>query len=176
MSMGGHQSARQKDDSWLTPPDLLLKLGAFDLDPCCPLKMPWKTAERMMTIEDDGLVQPWKGRVWLNPPWGNKATPWLEKMVRHGDGIVLLPARTETRAFFRYVWGKASAVLFMRGRPHFYRLDGKRAATNCGCPVVLVAYGKCNALILSGCSGLGVCIGRTKWIEERPILKWGVKM
>ena len=105
MSMCGHESARQQTETWLTPPEILRALGAFDLDPCCPPFMPWTTAARMLTPEDDGLAHPWAGRVWLNPPWGHKATPWLERLAAHGNGIALLPARTETRAFFAHVWG-----------------------------------------------------------------------
>jgi hypothetical protein len=157
MSMCGHESARQQTETWLTPPEILRVLGPFDLDPCCPVGMPWQTAARMLTPEDDGLATPWDGRVWVNPPWGHKATPWLERLAAHGNGIALLPARTETRAFFAHVWGKASAVLFVRGRPCFHRPDGTKAAANCGAPIALVAYGEDNARILAGC-GLGVCV------------------
>lgn len=112
----------------------------------------------MYTPEEDGLRQPWFGRVWLNPPWGGKATPWIKRMAEHGNGIALLPARTETRAFFSCVWeGGASSVLFVRGRPSFHYLDGTKANANCGAPIALVAYGEENARVLAE-SGLGVCV------------------
>ena len=31
-------------DEWLTPPNILRALGAFDLDPCAPEKRPWEMA------------------------------------------------------------------------------------------------------------------------------------
>ena len=31
-------------DIWLTPPDIINSLGTFDLDPCCPNNLSWKTA------------------------------------------------------------------------------------------------------------------------------------
>ena len=31
-------------NEWLTPPELLAKLGQFDLDPCAPVNRPWPTA------------------------------------------------------------------------------------------------------------------------------------
>lgn len=40
------------NDGWLTPLDLIQALGPFGLDPCCPAAMPWRTARRMLTIED----------------------------------------------------------------------------------------------------------------------------
>ena len=35
-------------------------------------------AERHFTKADDGLMQPWAGRVWCNPPFSD-IEPWLEK-------------------------------------------------------------------------------------------------
>lgn len=40
---------------WLTPPELVRKLGEFDLDPCCPVNAPFYHAKVNFTIEDDGL-------------------------------------------------------------------------------------------------------------------------
>ena len=73
MSMSGHQSARMKSDTWLTPPEILRALGVFDLDPCCPPDMPWPTAAAMISPPRDGLSEAWHGRVWLNPPFGTQA-------------------------------------------------------------------------------------------------------
>lgn len=130
---------------WLTPPALLRSLGAFDLDPCAAIGQPWPTAARMLTAEDDGLTEPWTGRVWLNPPFGRGVDRWLAKLAAHGNGIALLPARTETRPWFTYVWNVAHAVAFVRNRPHFHRPDGSRAPHNCGTAIALVAYGVDNA-------------------------------
>ncbi len=77
--------------------------------------------------------------------------------VEHGNTIALIPARTETKEFFRLVWDKANGVCFLRGRPHFHFVDGKRAAFNSGAPICLVAYGRENVEMLMG-SGLGKTI------------------
>lgn len=154
MGLSAHQSARMGSDVWLTPPDILRALGPFDLDPCAPLQRPWDTATHHFTIQDDGLVQEWAGRVWLNPPFGREAVVWLRRLREHGNGIALIPARTETAMFYECVWGHAHAVLFMRGRPHFYRADGTRAPFNSGAPICLVAYGDENHTVLKE-SGLG---------------------
>ena len=42
------------------------------------------------TKDDDGLVQPWHGFVWCNPPFSN-ATPWADRFMSHGCGIWLGP-------------------------------------------------------------------------------------
>lgn len=43
-------------DTYLTDPELLKILGPFDTDPCTPEDMPWRTAEKMWTEKEDGLL------------------------------------------------------------------------------------------------------------------------
>lgn len=157
LSLSGHQSTRMKNDEWLTPQEILKPLGAFDLDPCAPIVRPWDTAQHHYTKADDGLSQEWFGRVWLNPPFGSEAIKWLRKLRDHGNGVALIPARTETRMFYECVWGHAGAVLFIQGRPHFHYVDGARASFNSGAPISLVAYGSDNVIALMD-SGLGFTV------------------
>lgn len=147
-ALSGHQSARAESVEWLTPPEIIRALGSFELDPCAPIRRPWNTAKRHFTILDDGLSQPWAGRVWLNPPFGREATRWIERLSAHGNGIALLPARTETRMYYAHVWGQADSICFVRGRPHFCRPDGTRAKANSGAPIALIAYGYRNTVAL----------------------------
>lgn len=141
-------------DEWLTPPEIVKALGPFDLDPCAPVNRPWDTAARHYTIEDDGLRRPWEGRVWLNPPYSSVAT-WVARLAAHGNGVALIFARVDTVWFQREVFGRASGILFLAGRPIFHHRDGAKAKWNGGAPSVLVAYGveNENALILSGLQG-----------------------
>ena len=157
MGMSSHQSAHMKNDEWLTPPEILRACGAFDLDPCAPIVRPWPTASQHYTMLDDGLSKPWSGRIWCNPPFGREAVKWLRRMAGHGNGIALIPARTETAMFYECVWGVADAVLFIQGRPHFHYVNGRRAPFNSGAPIALVAYGSANADILKS-SGLGFVV------------------
>jgi hypothetical protein len=127
---------------WLTPPEILAAVGPFDLDPCAPVDRPWPMAAEHYTEADDGLSLPWYGMVWCNPPFGPEAGAWLDRCAEHGNAIALVPARTETRWFVRAIWGRANAVLFLHGRPHFHRPNGDRAKANSGAPICLVAYGE----------------------------------
>lgn len=164
MTLSAHQSAAMKSDEWLTPPRIVHALGAFDLDPCSPILRPWETAAKHFTKLDNGLAQDWHGRVWMNPPFGREAVKWMRKIAAHGDGIALIPARTETAMFCETVWGTADAILFIAGRPHFHRVDGTRAPFNSGAPICLVAYGIANVAALER-SGLGCTVAiprRTK--------------
>jgi hypothetical protein len=80
---------------------------------------------------------------------------WVQQLAAHGNGIALVIARTDTRAFFESVWDKADAVLFLRGRLTFHHVSGKISDTGCTAPNVLVAYGAANVATLRECSDLG---------------------
>ena len=148
---------RTKDSTieWLTPPEIIKALGVFDLDPCAPIIRPWNTAEKHYTIEDDGLHRKWEGRVFLNPPYGSQTGKWLKKLSERSNGIALIFARTETKMFFDYIWDRADAIMFLKGRLSFYNVDGTKGNSNAGAPSCIVAYGEPNVLALrdSGLAG-----------------------
>jgi phage N-6-adenine-methyltransferase len=67
-------------DEWPTPPWLVdqyaAEFGPFDLDPATTPGS--AKAPAYFTEEDNGLTQPWKGRVWLNPPY-SQVGKWMSK-------------------------------------------------------------------------------------------------
>jgi hypothetical protein len=144
---------------WLTPPHVLAALPVFDLDPCASDNRPWPTALNYYTEEDDGLNKEWHGRVWMNPPYGPHLDPWLHKLSEHGNGIALVFARTETRAFFRNVWSSPTArgIMFLRGRLKFHKPDGT-VGGSAGAPSCLIAYGDNNLEVLRTCALDGVVL------------------
>lgn len=154
--IGGHQMPEGKNDEWLTPPEILNKLGIFDLDPCAPIERPWNTAKKHFTIKDNGLKQKWVGRVWLNPPYNRyHICEWLSKMAEHKNGICLMFARTETTYFQDFVFKYAHSILFIKGRLSFYDVKGNKAKANSGAPSVLISYTQCDTdiIIKSGIQG-----------------------
>lgn len=112
-----------KTDLWETPQDFFDKLDAefnFTLDVCA---LPENAkCERYYTPEQDGLIQPWEGVVWCNPPYGRQIGAWVRRGFlagRSGNTVVmLLPARTDTRWFHEYIYGR-SEIRFVRGRLKF---------------------------------------------------------
>lgn len=169
LGMGSHQSAQMLKDEWLTPPEIINALGgpgSFDLDPCAPIRRPWDMAKQHYTIADNGLLKPWHGRVWFNPPYGGPAVvgPWMRRMADHGQGTTLIFARTETALFFETVWKRATALLFLEGRLYFHHVDGTKAAANAGAPSVLIAYGEGDAEILRSCNIAG------QYVRLAPVL------
>ena len=138
-------------DEWLTPKYITDQLGPFDLDPCSPGdRRPWDTAKYHLDETDNGLMAPWFGRVWCNPPYGRETFKWLKKLADHGDGIALIFARTETNGFYDQVWQRADAVFFIKGRLKFCYVDGTEA--DCAnAPSCLIAYGQQNVERLQNC-------------------------
>jgi len=147
-------------DEWLTPKAIVDSLGKFDLDPCSPIDRPWATADRHFTILDDGLKKQWSGRVWCNPPYGNKTGTWIKRCKDHGNAIALIFARTETSMFFESIWDDAHAIFFFKGRLKFYHANGREAKSSAGAPSMLVAYGQDNiaSLLNSGIAGKTVIL------------------
>lgn len=152
--IGGHTLPNQgATDSWITPKAIIDALGPFDLDPCQCTPQPWPCATNALTIEDDGLMKPWHGRVWMNPPYSD-AAKWLEKLANHGTGTALIFARTETEMFQAHCWMRATAMLFLWGRIFFHKPDGG--------PSVLVAYGRVDAERLRNCGLRGAFVSEWK--------------
>ena len=143
-------------EEWLTPPWVLRELGKFDLDPCAPVKRPWEIAGKHFTIQDNGLIRLWSGRVWLNPPYGTQTPRWMQRMSEHtGGGIALIFVRTETATFFPWIWDKAHSFLFIKGRLSFYTTEGKEGGS-AGAPSMLIAYSAADSEILKRCGSSSI--------------------
>jgi hypothetical protein len=145
-----------KTNDWLTPLSLLEPLGPFDLDPCgCRPGMVRPTAATTYYLpEHDGLVEPWFGRAFCNPPYGPNVSAWARRMAAHGNGIMLIFARTETDTWQKDIFPYADATLFLAGRVRFCRPTGERGKSGTA-PSVLLAYGQNNvdALRNAGIAG-----------------------
>lgn len=161
MTIGSHQSTIGKSQVHLTPKWLLEPLGRFDLDPCAaPAPRPWPTARVHITEDRDGLSVPWRGRVWLNPPFDRRTVgAWVRRLADHGRGTCLLHARTEAQ-WFRPIWDRATLILFLERRIHFCKPNGDPQPANSGAPVVLAAFGRPDADRLRASGIRGVLVSR----------------
>src|SRR4026209_1061522 len=97
--MAVQQELATRDD-YYTPPQVFDALGLrFDLDVCAPPGgVPWIPCDKYFTQFDDGLAQPWEGRVWMNPPFSDSA-PWIRRFIEHADGVALVQV-SQSAAFF----------------------------------------------------------------------------
>jgi hypothetical protein len=170
--IGGHSRGyRGGSIEWYTPPGIFDALGlTFDLDPAAPAGgLPWIPAARSYSIDDDGLSQPWEGRVWLNPPYGPHTELWMRRLAAHGDGVALVFARTET-AWWHETVRSASAVCFIAGRLTFVDVDRQPGQFNSGAPSALVAFGDGCAQAVAA-SGLGMTFAvRARALEGQASL------
>ncbi len=108
VSVGQEQLTK---DDYYTPKAIFDALGlTFDLDVCAPPGgVPWVPAARYFTMADDGLSQPWEGRVWMNPPY-SAATVWVRRFIEHGHGVALVGHAKS--AWHPLLWAEADAVAF----------------------------------------------------------------
>ena len=113
-----------KTDLWETPQVLFDQLNNefhFNLDVCA---LPENTkCAAYYTPEMNGLVQPWYGCCWCNPPYGRDVCKWVEKAhystYKGITTVMLLPARTDTKWFHNYIATPRHEIRFVRGRLKF---------------------------------------------------------
>ena len=94
--------------------------GPFTFDPCATAEN--AVAGDFLTIDDDGLKSPWKGKVWLNPPYGRGLNDWMAKANQELESgrvesiVALLPSRTDTRWFHDHILSLGHEIHFLKGR------------------------------------------------------------
>jgi hypothetical protein len=151
-------------DEWYTPEYVFRALGLrFDMDVCSPKGGPRHVpCAQYITPDQDGLVTPWRGLVWMNPPYGGSAPgkamavkrAWLARWVAHGNGIALIPDRTSAPWWHDYA-PRVGAVLFMMGKIKFERPDGS-VGKSPGDGSALLAMGDQSIAALRRASGKGL--------------------
>ena len=119
---------------WCTPQDFFNELNKefdFVLDPAATAKS--AKCDLYYTPETDGLAQSWNrgGAVFCNPPYGREIGKWVEKAYRESlvvkyPIVLLVPARTDTKYFHNYIYGKAE-IRFVNGRIRFTDEHGNTA-------------------------------------------------
>lgn len=113
-------------DDWYTPRWIFDGLGMeFDLDVAAPdggaANVP---ASRFYTVADDGLLSPWDGYVWCNPPY-SAPTAWCRKWATHEPGgCLLIRADLSTGGPFA-AWSAAHAAYVPAKRLQFESGAGK---------------------------------------------------
>lgn len=100
----------RESDQCFTPPEVFKILGVkFNIDVASPDGgVPWVPCRRFFTEADDGLKQPWRGMVWMNPPYSDTG-PWVRRLMKHRNGICLVPY--SKARWFEELWNSDAALV-----------------------------------------------------------------
>jgi hypothetical protein len=117
-------------DRYFTAPELLSLVaeqwGTIDTDPAWdPLSSVVARTKYDVREGQDGLLPifPWRGRVWLNPPYSPAPIRWLARAVEHAQGggevLALVPAAIGTDYWREHVWKQGASVCCCNPRPKY---------------------------------------------------------
>jgi phage N-6-adenine-methyltransferase len=125
-------------DEWYTPLAYIELarevMGGIDLDPASnEMAQVWIKATAYYTQRDNGLAQPWAGRVWLNPPYGTQMNQWIEKAISEYNGnrveqMVLLVRPAPGSAWYQILSAQFPSCITNR-RIRFINSAGKEQAS-----------------------------------------------
>lgn len=124
-----------KSNEWRTPLDYIdavnLVIGPIDLDPASSAEAnDFINASFFYTEQSNGLVQPWFGRVFLNPPYGDWTGKFVNKLVdefseikRVEEAILLINSNTSTK-YWQRAYKSANAICYPSKRIAFIDENG----------------------------------------------------
>jgi phage N-6-adenine-methyltransferase len=114
------------DGNWDTPAEFFgacnAVWGPFDLDAAADASN--ALAPEFITKEQNGLVLPWYGSVWCNPPYTREELKlWVQKGMDYAESggriVMLLPGRIDVKWFQDAASQREVTFLLIRGRLSF---------------------------------------------------------
>lgn len=145
LSLFGTPQTELSSNDYYTPKWIFDALQlTFDIDVASPPNgPPFTPCRKYFTQLDDGLIQPWTGSVFLNPPFSN-VTPFVDKWLKHNNGIALLPMSKSK--WFERVWNSPAAIVALPRDLLFIDPKGGNGSIFIGC--ILAALGDLNTKAL----------------------------
>ena len=166
-----HVAANSGQNEWYTPPEYIAAaravMGGIDCDPASTaIANKIVCADTFYTIKDNGLVQPWGKRVWMNPPYAQPMIAEFAEAVasKYESGevkqaCILCNNATETKWFQRML-SLSTCVCFVAGRIKFLDPQGNPGAPLQGQTVLY--FGKNRSGFRRGFTKLGELLWKTE--------------
>lgn len=162
--MASHEQYSYENE-WYTPYYIFSSLGVhFDMDiTAAPAGNGYVPASNFIY---DAFNTDWNGFVWCNPPWAgrNKKTPWIEKMITHGSGILLTPDRTSAK-WWQLAANNCTSLLFLHRKIKFIPGEGNiKSGKQPSTGTTLFSFGAQgnHALITGSKNNLGILLNVIK--------------
>lgn len=157
------------DPESYTPPKYIeaarAVMGGIDLDPASnAFAQETVKAEEWYDEGENGLLQEWRGRVFLNPPYAYPTIAhFIDKLLASideggvSDAILLTNNNTDTK-WWHLAAMRATAVCFTLGRINFYKADGSETQPTNG--QTFFYFGDDTLAFHSGFSDFGLIMAR----------------
>jgi hypothetical protein len=157
--MTAGRNAFPTSHDWCTPPKYVTPIrdffgGVIDLDPCSNVHSIVAASTEYRLPNQDGLCLSWNyPKIYVNPPYGadrERGTTikhWLQRCAEanklyDSEVLALIPVATNTSHWKLYVWGVASAVVFLYDTRLKFLVSGQGGDKGAPMSCAIVYWGK----------------------------------
>lgn len=119
-----NNSFKSKSQEYETPNEIfepLQKEFSIELDVCATKQN--SKCDWFFTKESDALQLAWTKNFWMNPPFGRDLKKWVQKAYEESQkgvtGVLILPVRSNTHWWHKYIIDTKSEVRFLKGETKF---------------------------------------------------------
>jgi len=121
----GKNVFKSKSEEYETPKEIfepLQKEFNLQLDVCATNEN--KKCNIFFTKQDDALTKDWNRNFWMNPPFGRYLRHWVAKAFDESqkhkvNGVLILPVRSNTLWWHKYIIDTKAEVRFLKGETKF---------------------------------------------------------
>jgi phage N-6-adenine-methyltransferase len=138
---------------WGTPPEFFNAMNRefhFTLDAAASDTN--HKCDKYYTNKQDAIHKKWRGRVWINPPYGRELKHWMKKATheiakeRTEVIVFLVPVRSSTQWWHNIVMRHAEEIRFVNGGLAFHNFkhgyDGGAAPKPAPYPLCIIVFRK----------------------------------
>lgn len=145
--------------NWCTPPNYVKAVkkffrGTISLDPCSNQFSVVDAEIEYARPEHDGLIESWAfPKIYVNPPYGSDREAgttikhWLSRCATaysdyDSEVLALVPVASNTSHWKNYVWGIATAVVFLYDTRLKFLVNGKSGGKGAPMSCAMIYWGR----------------------------------